>query len=497
MRRLATVVTTLALSVSGMVFSPAQANVPVDGSYSCASGVKDGPTPSYTIAAGSVTAFSGTSCTGAVAIPEGLTSIGDEAFKNATGLTSITIPASVTSIGGGAFDGSGVQTVAIAANSQMTSIGSYAFIAASSLSYIAIPSSVTSIGGAAFMYTDSLSSITIPSSVTSIGMYAFHESGLTSITIPANVTSIGGQAFWQSRALASVIFLGDTEPTVSSQAFTELASSAKAIIKSGATGFTAEGSPLRWNGLEVVRNSADVAAAAAEHARIDADQVAELARIQAAAAAELARIAAAAEQARIAAAAAAAAEQARIAAAAAAAAEQARIAAAAAAELASRTVPAKTTYTANTLAQRTGVQVVSPKAKVTLAIASGSKKVCTKSGSKIKTVAAGNCVLTLTVQEPTPSAQKISKSLVVGGADSSSSWKAKNNYSISAVASSSDVSRSSSAKLSMTVSKSSKGICAKSGSNLKMLKAGTCNVTFTVQEPKPAATKTTKTFVVN
>ena len=483
MRRLATVVTTLALSVSGMVFIPAQANVPVDGSYSCASGVKDGPTPSYTIAAGSVTAFSGTSCTGAVAIPEGLTSIGDEAFKNATGLTSITIPASVTSIGGGAFDGSGVQTVAIAANSQMTSIGSYAFIAASSLSYIAIPSSVTSIGGAAFMYTDSLSSITIPSSVTSIGMYAFHESGLTSITIPANVTSIGGHAFRGSSALASVTFLGDTEPTVSAQAFTELASSAKAIIKSGATDFTAEGSPLRWNGLEVVRNSADVAAAAAEHARIDADQVAELARIQAAAAAELARIAAAAEQA-------------RIAAAAAAAAEQARIAAAAAAELASRTVPAKTTYTANTLAQRTGVQVVSPKAKVTLAIASGSKKVCTKSGSKIKTVAAGNCVLTLTVQEPTPSAQKISKSLVVGGADSSSSWKAKNNYSISAVASSSDVSRSSSAKLSMTVSKSSKGICAKSGSNLKMLKAGTCNVTFTVQEPKPAATKTTKTVVV-
>ena len=484
MRRLATVVTTLALSVSGMVFSPAQANVPVDGSYSCASGVKDGPTPSYTIAAGSVTAFSGTSCTGAVAIPEGLTSIGDEAFKNATGLTSITIPASVTSIGGGAFDGSGVQTVAIAPNSQMTSIGSYAFIAARSLSYIAIPSSVTSIDGAAFMYTDSLSSITIPSSVTSIGMYAFHESGLTSITIPANVTSIGGHAFRGSSALASVTFLGDTEPTVSAQAFTELASSAKAIIKSGATDFTAEGSPLRWNGLEVVRNSADVAAAAAEHARIDADQVAELARIQAAAAAELARIAAAAEQA-------------RIAAAAAAAAEQARIAAAAAAELASRTVPAKTTYTANTLAQRTGVQVVSPKAKVTLAIASGSKKVCTKSGSKIKTVAAGNCVLTLTVQEPTPSAQKISKSLVVGGADSSSSRKAKNNYSISAVASSSDVSRSSSAKLSMTVSKSSKGICAKSGSNLKMLKAGTCNVTFTVQEPKPAATKTTKTFVVN
>ena len=496
MRRLATVVTTLALSVSGMVFSPAQANVPVDGSYSCSSGVKDGPTPSYTIAAGSVTAFSGASCTGAVALPEGLTSIGDEAFKNATGITSITIPASVTSIGGGAFDGSGVQTVVIAPNSQMTSIGPYAFIAARSLSYITIPSSVTSIGGAAFMYTVSLSSITIPSSVTSIGDYAFHEGGLSSITIPANVTSIASNAFRGSSSLASVIFLGDTEPTVGVVAFTELASSAKAIIKSGATGFTATGLPLRWNGLEVVRNSADVAAAAAEHARIDADQVAELARIQAAAAAaELARIqaaAAAAELARIAAAA----EQARIAAVAAAAAEQARIAAEAAAELASRTVSAKKSYSAKSLAKRAGVKIVSPKAAVTFAISGKSKKVCTVTDSKLEMLKSGNCIVTYTIQEPQRTLN-VKKNLVVGGVGSGSTWITKKTYSVGALASGSNISRSSKAKLTMNVSKSSEEICAKSGTRLKMLKPGTCNVTFTVQEPKPAATKTTKTFVVN
>lgn len=483
MRRLATVVTTLALSVSGMVFSPAQANVPVDGSYSCSSGVKDGPTPSYTIAAGSVTAFSGASCTGAVALPEGLTSIGDEAFKNATGITSITIPASVTSIGGGAFDGSGVQTVVIAPNSQMTSIGPYAFIAARSLSYITIPSSVTSIGGAAFMYTVSLSSITIPSSVTSIGDYAFHEGGLSSITIPANVTSIASNAFRGSSSLASVIFLGDTEPTVGVVAFTELASSAKAIIKSGATGFTATGLPLRWNGLEVVRNSADVAAAAAEHARIDADQVAELARIQAAAAAaELARIQAAA----------AAAELARIAAAA----EQARIAAEAAAELASRTVSAKKSYSAKSLAKRAGVKIVSPKAAVTFAISGKSKKVCTVTDSKLEMLKSGNCIVTYTIQEPQRTLN-VKKNLVVGGVGSGSTWITKKTYSVGALASGSNISRSSKAKLTMNVSKSSEEICAKSGTRLKMLKPGTCNVTFTVQEPKPAATKTTKTFVVN
>ena len=45
-------------------------------------------------------------CTGLtnVTIPDGVTSIGDTAFSGCTGLTSITIPDSVTSIGNSAFE---------------------------------------------------------------------------------------------------------------------------------------------------------------------------------------------------------------------------------------------------------------------------------------------------------------------------------------------------------------------------------------------------------
>ena len=75
---------------------------------------------------------------------------------------------------------------------------------------------------------------------------------------------------------------------------------------------------------------------------------------------------------------------------------------AAAAELASRTVGAKKKIAAKSLAQQTGVVIVSPKAKVSFKVAKSSKKVCTKSGSKLKTLSAGTCVVTFTVQEPKP-----------------------------------------------------------------------------------------------
>ena len=91
-----------------------------------------------------------------VSLPDGLTSIGNNAFYGCTSLTSVTIPDSVTSI------------------------GNYAFSGCTSLSSVTIPDSVTSIGYYAFSGCTSLTSVTIPDSVTSIGYDAFY--GCTSLT---------------------------------------------------------------------------------------------------------------------------------------------------------------------------------------------------------------------------------------------------------------------------------------------------------------------------
>ena len=147
-------------------------------------------------------------------IPNSVTSIGNYAFYQCTGLNSVDIPNSVISIGNSAFgECSSLANVTI--GTAVTTIGNYAFQSCTGLTSIKVEN-----GNSVYDSRDNCNAIietasntliagckntTIPNTVTAIGDYAFYGcSGLTSITIPNSVTTIGRGAFYGCTGLTSV-----------------------------------------------------------------------------------------------------------------------------------------------------------------------------------------------------------------------------------------------------------------------------------------------------
>ena len=174
-------------------------------------------------------------CSGlkSVTIGNSVTSIGKSAFYDCSGLTNITIPNSVTSIGDGAFSGCSKLTynekdnlkylgnsenlylyLVGTSNKSITAanidnncklIGNSAFSGCNELINVTIGNSVTSIGSSAFDCCSKLTNVTIPNSVTSIGRGAFRSCrGLTSVSIPNSVTSIWHDAFSGCSGLTNI-----------------------------------------------------------------------------------------------------------------------------------------------------------------------------------------------------------------------------------------------------------------------------------------------------
>lgn len=102
----------------------------------------------------------------------------------------------------------------------ITKIGQLAFKGCKELTSVTIPSSVTSIEYYAFTECTGLTSVTIPCGVTSITYGAFYGcTGLTSLTIPSSVTSIETGAFGDCTGLTKIESLAETPPSCGSYAF--------------------------------------------------------------------------------------------------------------------------------------------------------------------------------------------------------------------------------------------------------------------------------------
>jgi hypothetical protein len=143
-------------------------------------------------------------------IPDGVTSIGDEAFYSCTSLTSITIPDSVTSIGDFAFENC-TSLTSIAIPDSVTSIGDYAFYSCTSLTSITFQGAAPTVGIDAFFgMPDAAVAVVTIEALSSFGGFGADWNGLTvSMSVSDMVTALNAQ----NAALATARTAGQADVT--------------------------------------------------------------------------------------------------------------------------------------------------------------------------------------------------------------------------------------------------------------------------------------------
>ena len=127
-------------------------------------------------------------------LPAALNFIGPEAFRETPAITgTITIPTNVSEIGYYAFCSSGISGAILPDG--ITSIGNGVFAEASNLSNVKLPANIKRIPSYSFQKAVSLQHIDLPSSVQEIGFNAFDQSALAEITLPDSIKKIEDYAF--------------------------------------------------------------------------------------------------------------------------------------------------------------------------------------------------------------------------------------------------------------------------------------------------------------
>ena len=108
-----------------------------------------------------------------ITLPDGILSIGRDAFARCSALSSVLLPDGIDRIEDGAFLGCAFTSLLIP--DSVTHIGTAAFASCHNLTEIIIPNSVTSMGEEVFANCDSLVSVVLSNSITTIEKSTFWE----------------------------------------------------------------------------------------------------------------------------------------------------------------------------------------------------------------------------------------------------------------------------------------------------------------------------------
>jgi uncharacterized repeat protein (TIGR02543 family) len=141
----------------------------------------------FTISNNTVTGH--TSCTGTVTIPEGVTSIINNGFKDNKLISSVVIPRSMRTLGVRSFEATSITSFTIETPTSLTEIPVGIFQRAEKLSSLILPEGITKLNSA-FIYNlndgTGVKSLSLPSTLNSIDATAFQESYLVCVANPGD-----------------------------------------------------------------------------------------------------------------------------------------------------------------------------------------------------------------------------------------------------------------------------------------------------------------------
>ena len=140
----------------------------------------------------------------AIHFPEGMTSIGQNAFRDCTQLQTLTIPDSVVLIGQSAFFLC-KELRELTISDSVETIDSCAFSGCFSLQRIHFGKNLRRIGSGAFFGCEALQELDLPQQLEIIEKFAFDNcTSLTRVSLPDGLQQIGERAFYNCPSLKSV-----------------------------------------------------------------------------------------------------------------------------------------------------------------------------------------------------------------------------------------------------------------------------------------------------
>lgn len=150
-------------------------------------------------------AFKACTAMSSIELPNTLTQIDSYAFVGCSNLESVVIPASVTSIGAFAFQGCTSLKTVVFAGTDVTVIGEFAFEGCSKLETVVLPEGLKTIERGAFYECSALKEVKAPSTLESIGVMAYYNcTSLSSVTLSASITEMGEFVFESKEGLDKI-----------------------------------------------------------------------------------------------------------------------------------------------------------------------------------------------------------------------------------------------------------------------------------------------------